>query len=58
MIAAGGKDYAFRVVDPAVVPERKVFPVRSLFLVLGALFVPAIWSVTIALRRRNARVVR
>jgi uncharacterized protein involved in exopolysaccharide biosynthesis len=58
MIAAGGKDYAFRVVDPAVVPERKVFPVRSLFLVLGALVVPAIWSLIISLRRPNAGVVR
>ena len=58
MIAAGGKDYAFRVVDPAVLPERKIFPVRSLFLVLGALIVPAIWSLIIALRRPNAGVVR
>jgi uncharacterized protein involved in exopolysaccharide biosynthesis len=50
MIIAGGKDYAFRVVDPPVLPEHKFFPKRSLFLVLGALLLPAIYSLIIALR--------
>jgi uncharacterized protein involved in exopolysaccharide biosynthesis len=58
MIASGGKDYAFRVVDPAVVPERKVFPVRSLFLVFGVLIVPTIWSLIIALRGHIVGVAR
>jgi uncharacterized protein involved in exopolysaccharide biosynthesis len=58
MIASGGKDYAFRVVDPPVVPERKVFPARSLFLVFGALIVPAIGSLILALRRHNGGVAR
>jgi uncharacterized protein involved in exopolysaccharide biosynthesis len=58
MIAAGGKDYAFRVVDSAVVPERKVFPMRYLFLIFGALIVPTIWSLIIAFRRYNAGVAR
>lgn len=58
MVAAGGKDYAFRVVDPAVLPERKVSPIRSLFLIVGALVVPAIWSLMVALRGYIVRVAR
>jgi uncharacterized protein involved in exopolysaccharide biosynthesis len=58
MIAAGGKDYAFRVVDPAVLPEHKDSPKRSLFLIFGALFVPAIYSLIIALRGYIVRVAR
>jgi uncharacterized protein involved in exopolysaccharide biosynthesis len=58
MIAAGGKDYAFRVVDPPVVPERKTSPVRSLYAACGALFAPAIWSLILVLRRYNAGVAR
>jgi uncharacterized protein involved in exopolysaccharide biosynthesis len=58
MIASGGKDYAFRVVDPPVVPERKVFPVRSIFLVFGALIVPMIWFLIIALRGQSDGVSR
>ena len=50
MIAYGGRDYAFRVVDPPVISDRKVFPVRSLFLVLGAILLPAVWIAFIALR--------
>jgi uncharacterized protein involved in exopolysaccharide biosynthesis len=58
MIAAGGKDYAFRIVDPAVLPERKVSPSRSSFLIFGALLLPAIWSLMIALRSYVVRVAR
>jgi uncharacterized protein involved in exopolysaccharide biosynthesis len=58
MIAAGGKDYAFRVVDPAVLPERKIFPKRLLFLIFGALAVPAIGSLIIALRGYKVGVAR
>jgi uncharacterized protein involved in exopolysaccharide biosynthesis len=51
MVAFGDKNYAFRVVDPAVVPERKEFPTRSIFLLLGALAAPALLSLIIGLRR-------
>jgi uncharacterized protein involved in exopolysaccharide biosynthesis len=50
MIASGDKNYAFRIVDPAVVPERKVFPKRWLFLIYGFLICPIVWSAIIALR--------
>jgi uncharacterized protein involved in exopolysaccharide biosynthesis len=53
MIASGDKSYAFRVVDPAVVPERKVFPKRAYFLVYGVLICPIVWSAIIALRTRR-----
>jgi uncharacterized protein involved in exopolysaccharide biosynthesis len=53
MIASGDKNYAFRIVDPAVVPERKVFPKRSRFLVFGALIGALAWSAIIKLRSRK-----
>jgi uncharacterized protein involved in exopolysaccharide biosynthesis len=37
MIARGRKEFAFRVVDPAVVPERPVRPKRGLTAIIGAL---------------------
>jgi uncharacterized protein involved in exopolysaccharide biosynthesis len=52
MIASGDKNYAFRVVDPAVVPERKVFPKRSLFLIFGALIGALVSSAFIAVKSR------
>jgi uncharacterized protein involved in exopolysaccharide biosynthesis len=51
MVAFGDMNYAFRVVDPAVVPDRKDFPSRSIFLLLGALAAPAFSSLIIAMRR-------
>lgn len=42
MVAKGNDQYAFKVIDPAVVPEKKVWPKRALILVasfLGGLFV-------------------
>jgi uncharacterized protein involved in exopolysaccharide biosynthesis len=36
MIAEGNPEYAFHFVDPPVVPEKKVFPKRILFLFGGA----------------------
>jgi uncharacterized protein involved in exopolysaccharide biosynthesis len=56
MVAYGGKDYAFRVVDPAVVPERKIFPVRWEFLLGGALLCPALGFLFIALKNMKERV--
>jgi uncharacterized protein involved in exopolysaccharide biosynthesis len=58
MLAIGGKDYAFRVVDPAVVPERKVFPTRSVFLILGAILVPGLWCTFFALRTYKQTKIR
>ena len=37
MVAQGNNEYAFRVIDPAVVPEERYFPKRSLFAVLGSI---------------------
>jgi LPS O-antigen subunit length determinant protein (WzzB/FepE family) len=59
MVASGDKYYAFRVVDPPVLPERKIFPIRAVFLILGALAAPAFWSLIIVLKshiRKPARV--
>jgi uncharacterized protein involved in exopolysaccharide biosynthesis len=36
MLALGNKDYAFRFVDPAVIPEHKYAPKRSIFALFGA----------------------
>jgi uncharacterized protein involved in exopolysaccharide biosynthesis len=54
MIASGDRNYAFRVVDPAVVPERKVFPARSRFLIFGALVGVLTWSAILMLRNPKA----
>jgi uncharacterized protein involved in exopolysaccharide biosynthesis len=54
MIALGNKDYAFRVVDPAVVPERKVFPKHTYFAVFGAAAGALIWYLLVALRGRGS----
>ena len=54
MIAMGNKDYAFRVVDPAIVPERKVFPKHSYFAVLGGAFGATIWFLLVAFKTRGS----
>jgi len=53
MIASGDKNYAFRVVDPAVVPEHKVFPKRSTFLIFGALIGALAWPAIILVKSRK-----
>jgi uncharacterized protein involved in exopolysaccharide biosynthesis len=58
MVAYGGKDYAFRMVDPPVVPERKDFPSRSLFLLGGAVVCPMLVFLAIALRDLKGRVTQ
>ena len=35
MLANVRSEYAFKVIDPAVVPERKIKPKRSLIVILG-----------------------
>jgi uncharacterized protein involved in exopolysaccharide biosynthesis len=58
MVAYGGKDYAFRVVDPAVIPERKVFPIRWAFLLGGAVVLPILGFLLIAVRDLKRRVTQ
>lgn len=53
MMATGNKDYAFRIVDPAVIPEHKVAPKRSIFAVFGAAFGSLIWISLVAFRDRK-----
>jgi uncharacterized protein involved in exopolysaccharide biosynthesis len=38
MLARGSKEYAFRVLDSAVAPERPSFPNRTVWTVLGFFF--------------------
>ena len=38
MLAQGNDEYAFHVIDPAVVPEHKVSPKRMLYAVFGLVF--------------------
>jgi uncharacterized protein involved in exopolysaccharide biosynthesis len=56
MMATGNSDYAFRVVDPAVVPERKFFPKRSIFAVFGSAFGCIIWISVVAFRNPKSAV--
>jgi uncharacterized protein involved in exopolysaccharide biosynthesis len=58
MVAYGGTDYAFRMVDPPVVPERKDFPHRLLFLLGGAVLCPMLGFLLIALRDLKERVTQ
>ncbi len=53
MMASVDKDYAFRIVDPAVVPEHKVSPKRSIFSVVGAVLGCVIWALIVRVRGRK-----
>jgi uncharacterized protein involved in exopolysaccharide biosynthesis len=48
MVAQGSDEYAFKVIDPAAVPERKSGPKRTLITVIG-LFAGLILSLVLAL---------
>ena len=50
MMASGNSDYAYRIVDPAVVPEHKVSPKRSIFAVIGSAFGCMIWFFVVTSR--------
>ncbi len=52
MTALGNNDYAFRVVDPAVTPEHKSAPKRSMFAVSGAVLSDMAWFLVVAFRGR------
>jgi uncharacterized protein involved in exopolysaccharide biosynthesis len=57
MLANAKTEYAFSVVDPAVPPERKVSPHRSLYVLFGA-FVGAAVGLFVAGVRRARRTAR
>ena len=56
MVATGSKDYAFRIVDPPVVPEHKVSPIRSIYFLFGAVLFPTAWFSWMFVRRAISRV--
>lgn len=53
MFAQVNEDYAFKVIDPPVVPERKLRPKRSLFAILGFLIGGAL-SLAFVVRKNHA----
>jgi uncharacterized protein involved in exopolysaccharide biosynthesis len=53
MMATGNRDYAFRVVDPPVIPEHKSAPKRSLFAVFGGAFGAMLWICMVLFRNKN-----
>jgi uncharacterized protein involved in exopolysaccharide biosynthesis len=57
MLANAKTEYAFSVIDPAVPPERKVSPHRSLYVLFGA-FVGAAVGLFVAYLRRARRAGR
>jgi uncharacterized protein involved in exopolysaccharide biosynthesis len=57
MLAEGSQEYAFRVVDPAVVAEKPVSPVIALWVFVGGVLggaVPFAWMLLSAMRARLA----
>jgi len=52
MFAKVNEDYAFEVIDPATVPEKKIRPKRSLFALLGFIFGTTI-GFALELRRKR-----
>ena len=57
MLANGRTDYAFEIVDPAVTPERKVSPHRSVYVLVGlalGMFVGAIIAFIRDRKRRHS----
>jgi uncharacterized protein involved in exopolysaccharide biosynthesis len=56
MVAYGAEDYAFRTVDPAIVPQRRSYPVRAFFLLFGAFLVPLIYLMGVWLRGMKTKL--
>lgn len=54
MLARAEKEYAFRVIDPAMVPKRRVWPKRKLIVVAAALFGALASAMLVLLRRALA----
>jgi uncharacterized protein involved in exopolysaccharide biosynthesis len=55
MVAYGADDYAFRTVDPPIVPQRRSYPIRSLFVLFGALLVPLVYLTGVWLLSAKAK---
>ena len=55
MLANGRTDYAFEIVDPAVTPERKVSPHRSIYIAVGLALGMFLGAVIAFIRDRNRR---
>ncbi len=53
MIAQGSEDYAFRYVDPPVVPEKRIFPKRRVFMLGGGFFGLIVTSIGMFLLERK-----
>lgn len=54
-LANAREEYAFRVIDPAAVPERRVWPKRSLIVALGIVFGLLVAAGAVFVRRALAR---
>jgi uncharacterized protein involved in exopolysaccharide biosynthesis len=55
MLANGRADYAFEIVDPAVTPERKVSPHRSIYVAVGLALGMFLGTIIAFVRDRNRR---
>lgn len=53
MVAQGNEQFAFKIIDPAVVPQEKDKPKRSLYLLMGA-FLGFLIASVIVLRQKPA----
>jgi uncharacterized protein involved in exopolysaccharide biosynthesis len=56
MLANARAEYAFTVVDPAVPPERKISPHRSIYILFGAFIGSAMGLLAAYLRRKRKTV--
>jgi uncharacterized protein involved in exopolysaccharide biosynthesis len=55
MLANGRTDYAFEVVDPAVTPERKIAPHRSVYVLVGLALGMFVGTIIAFIRDRKRR---
>jgi uncharacterized protein involved in exopolysaccharide biosynthesis len=55
MLANGRADYAFEIVDPAVTPERKVSPHRSIYVAVGLALGMFLGTIIAFIRDRKRR---
>lgn len=51
MLAQRSEDYAFKVLDPPVVPEKRVRPIRTLLLALGIAVGIFVWVIVLVVTR-------
>lgn len=58
MVAHAQREFAFRVLDPAVVPDKKIKPKRAIIIVLAALLAGLVATLAafIISRRNNAQI--